>query len=157
MSFWRNVSSRLKAIPGREAGGAAVELAVVLPILVLIAIGIADYARVFATGITIASAAKAGAQYGAQNTATSGDTADIHNAARQEGQEVAPIVVTSNRICRCPGSENGVDCITGSCGSYGVPRVFVSVTASKSVAMLFNYPGLPSTIPVRRTATIRVQ
>jgi|SRR5687768_1820105 len=156
MHFRRGILTRIGFFPRDERGTSAVELAFLLPVIILIAMGVADYARVFTTSISVSSAAKSGAQFGAQNTAKSGDTAAMNNAARQDGAEVGAITATSARTCRC---ENGtvVNCITGSCGAYGAPGVYVAVTASKSVAMLFKYPGLPATINVSRTATLRVQ
>src|SRR5688572_19689468 len=123
-------SSRMSRIGGssksmwlKDAGSAAVEMAVVLPFLLLLIIGVADYARLFVTGIAVANAAKAGAQFGAQSTTTSGDTAAMNQAARQDGLEVGSITATSARVCRCSDG-SVVNCVTGSCGSYGAPRVY---------------------------------
>ena len=128
----------------------------VFPFLLILAVGVIDYTRVFSTAITVASAAKAGAQYGAQSTTTSGDTAQIHQAGRLDAGASAQLSLSSSRVCRCSDGVT-VNCVTGSCGSYGAPRVYVAVTASKSVATLIKYPGLPASIPLSRTATLRVQ
>lgn len=139
-----------------RSGAALVELAVALPFLLLILVGVVDFARVYSTATTIANAARAGAQFGAQNVTTSGDTALINQAARQDAVDAVPLAVTSSRVCRC---SNGsiVNCVTGNCGAYGAPRVYVLVTASKSVKMLIDYPGLPKNLSIGRTATLRVQ
>lgn len=146
----------LNAFRASDAGAAAVELAVVLPVLMLLAIGIADYSRVFASAITVANAAKAGAQYGVQTTVTSNDTAAINFAARQDALDAGSITVTSTRVCRCADGSI-VNCVTATCEAYGAPRIYVTVTVSKAVDMLFDYPGLPAAINVSRTATLRAQ
>lgn len=139
-----------------EKGSAAVELAIILPVLVLIVIGVADLGRVYLTRMTVSNAARAGAQYGSQSTATSADTVGMNAAAKQDALESAPIAVTSRSFCRCAGGEIG-DCTTGDCGAYGLYRLYVEVTASKTVNLVFNYPGLPSSVALSRKATFRVQ
>lgn len=151
-----SVARRLRALRASETASAVVEMAVALPILLLIAIGVGDYARAYSTGIAVANAAKAGAQFGAQSTATSGDTAAINNAARQDGLDAGALIVTSTRVCRCADGTI-VNCVTGNCTSYGVPRVYIAVTATRNVNTIFNYPGLPASIPISRTATLRLQ
>jgi Flp pilus assembly protein TadG len=133
---------------------AVMELVIVIPFLVLLAIGVTEYGRVYFTAIKVASAAAAGAQYGAQNSGTT-DSTFVNQAARADAGDPA-IAVSSSRNCRCPDSETTVSCGT-TCTGYGSPQFFVSVTASKSMPLLFRYPGLPAVIPVSRTITVRVQ
>ena len=64
-----------------DAGSALVELAVSLPLLVLVMVGTIDFARVFYTGMELTNAARAGAQYGAYNPAQSGDIAGMQTTA----------------------------------------------------------------------------
>ena len=141
-----------------EAGNAMVELAVVMPILILIAIGVMDYGRVYFTSIAVANAARAGAEWGAQNLgAFATDAAGIQAFAQADGNEVAPITITSARVCRC-GSTVVTCGTTSDCGGgYGPAMEFVEVTASKSVALLIKWPGLPTSITVSRTAVWRAQ
>jgi Flp pilus assembly protein TadG len=133
-----------------------VELAVVLPLLILLAIGVMDYGRVFFTSITVANAARAGAEWGAQNQANSVKTSDLENFAKLDGAEAGTLVVTSSRTCKCGGTD--FPCATTpSCAGYGVPRVYIAVTVTKDVALLIKYPGLPTTVTIARTATFRLQ
>ena len=55
-------------------GASIVELAVALPVIVLLVIGAADFARVFYMAIELQNAARAGAQYGAANSGASTTT-----------------------------------------------------------------------------------
>lgn len=131
------------------------ELAVVLPVLLLFLIGVMDYGRVFFRSIMVANAARAGADWGALNMSNSGDATRTQDFAKLDGQEISALKVTAQKVCRC--GDGVVACTTVSCGSYGAPRVYVEVTALDSVALLFNYPGLPSKIAITRTATFRGQ
>ena len=147
----------LLALFRSERGGALVELAVVLPILVLIAIGVMDYGRVYYTSVTVANAARAGAEYGAYGSANSfNDDANIQNFAQIEGAEAGTLTVTSSRVCRCSPTGASVSCTT-SCGGYGVPQAYVTATATKTVALILKYPGLPATVTISRSATFRKQ
>jgi Flp pilus assembly protein TadG len=140
-----------------ERGGALVELAVVLPVLILIAIGVMDYGRVYYTSVTVANAARAGAEWGAYGrTGSSTDDANIQNFAKIEGAEAGTLTVTSSHVCRCSPTGSTVSCTT-SCGGYGVPQVYVTATATKSVALILRYPGLPPTVTISRSATFRAQ
>ena len=138
-----------------ERGGAMVELAVALPFLLLLAIGAVDYGRIHKTTILVANAARAGAQYGAQNTALSGDNAGMISAARNDAGDAALIVVPS-RFCKCPDGSSP-SCSGGLCGTFGAPEVFVKDSVKKTATMILRYPGLPQTIDIIRTVTLRVQ
>ena len=150
---------RLGLFPRSERGGAMVELAVVLPVLILIAVGVMDYGRVYFTSIAVANAARAGAEWGAQGGggAFSTNTAGIQAFAQNDGSEVGTITIASSRVCRCGATV--VTCSTGSdCGGgYGPAAEFVEVTATKTVPLLLKYPGIPTSITVSRTAVFRAK
>lgn len=145
----------LKALRRSDAGAAAVELAMVLPLLALLAVGVADFGRMYFTSIAVSNATRAGAHYGSQSTTTSGNFAGIEQATRNDAADLGEITVASSRFCRCP--DGSAPACTGTCPSYGAPQVFVHVSASKTYAFLIKYPGLPPTVPITRTATFRAQ
>lgn len=154
MRCWGNVTKAIRRWRADESAAALLETAVVVPVLVLLAIGVAEYGRVYFTGITVANAAMAGAEFGAQSSGTDDSTA-IKTIARNDAGDQT-LVVTSNHSCRCPGSESTVAC-SSVCAGYGNPQFFVDVTASKSISLFLKSPGIPTTISVSRTATFRVQ
>ena len=128
----------------------------VTPFLLLMCLGVGDFGRVLFHAITLSHAARAGAAYGAQSNAHTGDADGIRQAAEEEAQDIAPITVTSRRVCECTGSAP-VSCTTPRCGSYGAPRAFVEVTATQTFTTLAPYPGIPSTVLLNRVAKVRVQ
>ena len=148
---------RLCGIWKSESGGALVELAVVLPVLILIAVGVMDYGRVYYTSVTVVNAARAGAEWGAYGmTGSVNNDAQMQSFAQLEGAEAGSINVTSGHVCRCSPNGATTSCTT-SCGGYGNPQVYVTVTATKTVSLLLRYPGLPATITISRSATFRSQ
>ncbi|MEO5589049.1 MAG: TadE/TadG family type IV pilus assembly protein [Gemmatimonadaceae bacterium] len=152
------VARRLKAFVPSELGGAMVELAVVLPVLILIAIGVMDYGRVYAASVAISNAARAGAEYASQTPANSGDQTAVKQFTAQEGAEAGLVIanVVSNRVCRCSGSATQINCVTGTCGGYGAVQQFEEVIATRAVPLLLRYPGLPASITISRTAVFRI-
>jgi Flp pilus assembly protein TadG len=130
-------------------------MALIVPLLLVMALGVGDFGRVLYWAITLSQAARAGAQYGAQSNAKAADSAGIQQAAVNEAQNIGSISVSSQRVCECT-SGVAVSCTT-SCGTYGVPRVFVQVTTSSTFQTIAPYPGVPSTVSLSRTAKIRLQ
>jgi hypothetical protein len=155
MTFINAITRMIKSLRRSDAGSACVELAVIFPLVALLALGVSDFGRMYYAAITVAGAARAGAQYGAQNVLTTMDTASINQAARNEAADIGTIAATSSRFCRCP--DGSTPSCTGTCPSYGDPEVFVRVSARQTVSFLMHYPGMPSSISISRTATFRVQ
>lgn len=152
------LSASVARIVGRvrreDSGAAFFEMAIVLPVLLLVAIGVAEFGRVYFNAIRVANAAMAGAEFGAQSSG-SGDPAFIRQIARDDAGD-QNLVVNSNRSCRCPDSEAVVACSV-TCAGYGYPQFFIEVTATKTHTLMLRYPGIPQTITVTRTATFREQ
>jgi Flp pilus assembly protein TadG len=151
----------------RESGQSLLEVALVTPLILALALGVIELGRYSYVAILVGNAARAGAAYGAQGLAQSVDTAGIQQAAdndfQNNGQDVSALAVTSNVSCGCDsnGTITPATCSTtanlnaGSC-STGHWVVMVSVETNATFHSLFNYPGIPSSITVDRTATMRV-
>jgi Flp pilus assembly protein TadG len=143
-----------------EAGNALVELAVALPLLVLTLIGTADFARVFYTSIELTNAARAGAQYGAASIANSSNVPNMQTTATSS-VNITGLNAVAAQLCQCftaagvPGSI--VSCTLAAPCSGGTHRVMtVTVTTTKTFTTLVNYVGIPSSLALIRSATLRV-
>lgn len=152
------ISKRLKRRSRRFCksahGAAAVELAIVLPVLLLLVIGVVDYGRVYYQSVIVSNAARAGAEWGAQGPSTSGDTVDMRKFANLDGAEAAPFQINARRYCRC---YDVADLSCGACGDASAPSVFIEVTATDTLTTFIPYPGLPRKVVIRRMATFRSQ
>lgn len=138
------------------------EFAVVLPIALLLLVGSIEVGRFGYFAILAANAARAGAQYGAQNLITADDTPGITNAALQDGQNLpnwtsgtgAGITVT--QLCSISGA-TPTNCT--SSGLTGPPQntiYYVQVRVTGVFGSLLNYPGIPASVPISGSATMRV-
>lgn len=94
---WRQVRSkdcgRFLCLHG-ERGQSVVELALILPVLLLITLAAADFARLFIADVSVANAAREAARYGSLHY---GDTAGIQNQAYVELGS-ATVVVDPSRV-----------------------------------------------------------
>lgn len=146
-----------------ESGQSLIEVAVLLPFLALLMLGVIELGRYAYIGILVGNAARAGAAYGTESLPQSVDTVNISLAAQNDfknnGQ--SGLSVSSSVSCGCDsgGSVTSSACTgtgAGSCAS-GHWVVVVSVTASGTFNSLFNYPGIPASITISRTSSMRVR
>jgi Flp pilus assembly protein TadG len=152
----------------RQSGQALVEMAFVVPLLLLLALGVIEVGRYAYIAILVGNAARAGADYGAQSKGQStclpplpcGIQTAAANDFQSNGQPAGGITVTVSDTCGCDsgGSVTNYACSTDpdSCPAGSRWVVFVSVTAQGPFSSLFNYPGIPSSLTISRTATVPV-
>jgi Flp pilus assembly protein TadG len=141
-----------------DAGSALVELAVVLPLLVLVMAGAIDFARVFYMGMELTNAARAGAQYGAYNPAQSGNIAGMQTTATGS-VNIPGVTATALRSCQCATSAGAFSAATCSttCPSGQHLVVTVTVTTSKTfTTVMGTFPGISRSVNLVRAATLRV-
>jgi Flp pilus assembly protein TadG len=151
-----------------QSGQALLEAALVTPLLLALLIGTIELGRYAYLGILVGNAARAGAAYGAQGLAQSGDLTGIQLAADNDftsnGQPLSNLTVTSSDSCGCDsgGTITTAGCSTatnpsaGTCTGGGHWVVMVWVTASGTFTPLFNYPGISNSIGISRRCTMRV-
>ena len=137
-----------------EAGASLVELALVLPVLLLLLMGAVDFGRAFYLAMEVAGAAQAGAEFGSQNPT---DTAGISSAATTDAPDVAGLTVaTPTYGCECAdGTGYSSNCGTApSCPANNVVYpVTVKVTAPYTP--WFPWPRIPASITLSNSATMR--
>ena len=151
-----------------DAGGALVELALVLPVLVLVFVGTIDFGRVFNTAQALNDAARAGVQYGAKSAASSGDFAGME-ATATAATSTPGIAAVATRLCQCandsgtfsatsPGANNCTSPVATSCPTgHLVVTVTVVTTKTFNTLMAGGLPGFMQSIGLSRTATMRAQ
>jgi Flp pilus assembly protein TadG len=132
-------------------------MAVLTPFLLVVLLGATDFARVSYYAITLANAARAGAQFATQSSLAALNVAGIKAAADLEAENIGTITVVSSLSCRCPGSATIVSCTTGTCPGEAVKELYTTVTASRSFVTLVSWPGIPSPVALSKTSIMRVQ
>jgi Flp pilus assembly protein TadG len=147
-------------------GQAFVELALVLPIFLLLLVGAAEVGRLAYASIEVNNAARAGVAYAAQNHVSASDTSStggIVLAAKAEAPNVTSMTATATLSCSCessvgvmpsPGSCTGVTLTT--CASPSRIVEFVQVNTNAPVNTIFHFPGIPSSVTFQGNAAMRV-
>ncbi len=134
-----------------ERGAAAVEFALILPLLVLMLVGIMDMGRMVYIRSILESAARAGAQAAfADPGATATIEAAVQTAALAGGVTVTS--VTAPEACRCSDASS-VDCATGTCATGSVHH-YVTVTTTKAYTPMVNLANLPFGLGIDLTTTL---
>src|SRR5437667_10011271 len=94
----------MKGIRKSNAGSAVVELAMVLSLLTLMAIGTTDFARVFYAGITVRSAARAAVAYGSQDSGAATNYTAMGNAATGDAADATRVTGPAPHYRHCTDS-----------------------------------------------------
>jgi Flp pilus assembly protein TadG len=161
--------SRSPRIGRPQSGQALVEFAVVLPLLLVLALGVIEVGRYAYIGILVGNAARAGAAYGSENLNNASTTAQpkVQAAAIRDFQSNGQtgLSVSSNTTCGCDSGGTIASDTVANCDATGTPPtcptgahwvVTIHVTAFGTFNSLFGYPGIPSSITVSRTVSMRV-
>jgi len=140
-----------------ERGASVVELAMLLPLFLLLMALAIDLGRASYLVEEIQGAALAAVAYGAQNPT---DTTGMSNAATDDAPNVPSLSVgTPTYGCECAtdttGSTYSANCVsTPTCASSNVVyRVKVTVTATYTT--LFPWPRIPSSMSFSSSASMR--
>ena len=144
--------SRRQGLYRSERGAELIEMAIVLPILLLLIMGLADFGFLFQRYVVLTNAAAEGARVGSLPGYTSGDvTARVQQYATNGGIDGA---VTTNTVAvALPGG--------GGAGSWPGTQVTVMHVYSYQfvgpIAALFGSGGPPGTVTLTSRATMRNQ
>lgn len=152
---------RCGASLAEDRGTSVLEMALLTPLLLLLLLGIIEIGRYAELSILVQNAARAGAQYAAENVvnAANGNSANVTLAAENDAQGIqSSMTVTSQSLCGCAGTvpTAGQCLMPPDCSSSGHLLVYVQVQTSGTFHSLFNYPGIPSPITVNGMAQMRV-
>jgi Flp pilus assembly protein TadG len=141
----------------RQRGSAITELAVITPLLLIVAVGLTDLGRAASEAIDIENAAHAGASYAARSEGYAADASGIRTAALADlgdDLDTSHVTVESLRYCECPAG-GSIDCADTCAGV--APLMYVRVRVEKQFQTLLDYPGVPHSIDLDREAYLRVR
>jgi hypothetical protein len=129
----------------REDAQSLVELALLLPLFLLILLGSAEFARFAWAAVLTSSAARAGASWGAQSPANAGDqTGGIEAAAAADSVNLTGLTTTPGLTCVCSSGAAIQRCITTALG------VATALSDCPAPATITNY------VHVNTTSTVSV-
>jgi Flp pilus assembly protein TadG len=130
----------------------------VLPVLLLLILSALETGSIAYNAIEVANAAEAGALYGSQSRANAANTTGIAQAATNDASNVLSVTATATTSCACqsaagtitagPGSCTGT--IVTSCANPSSVVEWVNVVTAAKVTPMFQLPGLPATLTLKR-------
>jgi Flp pilus assembly protein TadG len=137
------------------SGLAAIEFAIIAPILAMLLVCTSDLGLAFYHSMQVEDAAQAGVQYaafkgfdlsGIETAVTSATTLNINASP-------AP-----SESCGCPSGTGVAAATCGSnCADGTMAGTYVTVSAAGSYTTIIPYPLLPPTFPLSAKTTVRIQ
>ena len=147
-SWWRTLLRH-------RGGNAAIELALIAPALILLAVGTADYGFAVYDQMEVQNAAQAGAEYARKHGfSTSGITSAV-TAATPLAVNATPAPAQS---CGCPSGTSIMPAACGTnCASGLTAGTYVTVGAQSTYTTLVPYPGIPGSYTLAASSTVRIK
>lgn len=129
-------------------------MALLAPALILILFGIVEMGRFAHFSILVHNAARAGAQYGAQNLITAIDAPGMQTAALNDAQNTTGVTSTATFYCQCADGTAAACSATACSADHRV--TYVQVGTQGTFVSLFHYPGLPPSLTIAGSSIMRV-
>jgi Flp pilus assembly protein TadG len=150
------IPKQLTALCRATEGAAAIELAIIAPVLIAILVPLIDLGLGFYQQMQVEDAAQAGAQYAMAHGYNSAAIQTAVSAATPlSGITASPSPVTA---CGCP---NGMAVDAAACGATcangQAAGTYVTVSAQSVYTPLVPYPGIGSSITLTAQSTARIQ
>jgi len=147
------------AVVSKDAGQSLIELALTLPLLVLLLIGVAELGRLAYYSVEVSNAARAGVAYGAQNHVTASNLAGMRTAAQNDAGNITLATTTATNSCACSSAYTTTSACTTTFSCSGTNRIieYVQVNTTATVSPLFKYPGVSKTYTLNGQAVMRVE
>jgi Flp pilus assembly protein TadG len=151
----RSFASRIRRFVGCPDGSAALEFAVIAPMLVVAIVGTVDLGVGLYQSMQVQNAAQAGAVYAATHSFSAANISTVVSSATNSSSVAASPAPA--QFCGC-ASNAGVaaNACNASCPAGAVAGTYVSVNAQASYSPLLPYPFLPSTMTLSAQSIVRV-
>jgi len=139
---------------GRTRGQASVELALSLPLLLMMFLLVVEMGRAFYIAISVSNAARAGVQYGSQNLSTAADNAGMEAAAASNAPNIVGMTATATHFCQCANGSASTCLSTDCSGNHRL--LYTQVNTSAPYTPLVNFMGILPSMTVPGKAVMRV-
>ncbi len=141
---------------GRDDGGlAAVEFALLAPVLMVMLVGMIDFGMFINQKMQLENLARASAEYVVKGGDEANVETDVLGASGLDETALAEIEATSETVCEC---SDGAEIVCGgTCDGDGYQRSFYAFSMSRTYTPLFSYPGMPEQITMTGNARLQIQ
>lgn len=140
-------------------GSALVEVAIALPLLLIVFFATVDFSRALRYGMALTNAARAGAQYCSTSPANSVNTSSTLAVTNNASPSISGVSSsTTGAVCYCAtdsGTFTSTAC-TATCSGGQHLVATCSVTTTGTFTRATPYPGIPASVFMTRTVRMRV-
>ncbi len=137
-------------------GNAALEFALVAPVLALLATAAMDFSRAGFEQHRLSGAARAGTSYAIQSSSSWTSSTNIIAAARADAGDTASALSVSTSECTCPSGTAACSAAL-SCTGSGVAGTYVKVAVSETYTTFVKYPFFARSFTIQGQSLVRVQ
>jgi len=130
----------------RRAGAATVEMAIVTPVVILLALGCTDFGRVFHARSVVSNGARCGAEYGATHSFTT------HTQSAWEAMIRGSV---EEELRNLPGYDAHAPAVEIATAPDEAGLYRVAVEVEYPFEMTINWPGLPSQLLLKHRVEMR--
>lgn len=155
MQMFNKIKNLSKKINQNNNGTSAIELALIMPVLLLFMVGTLDLGAAFVRKMEISNAAKAGVQYATVRKPLQGDLTNIRGAVVSALGDTVNESTTINAelYCMCQAVKQAC---TVTCADENV-SAFVNISVSENFTTpFFNYDWFISEFPLSESTTIQL-
>jgi Flp pilus assembly protein TadG len=138
-----------------QRGMALIEFSFTMTLLLLLVMGVIDFALVIQKAMVVNEAAYVAAQWGA-SPYNSWNLTEMQTIAQNSATGVAGFSAVATKWCTCSPAGSAVAC-TSTCTGNGTPIAYVQVATSATAPVLFRYSVLPISVPLGGLCVMRVQ
>ncbi|MFS8113983.1 pilus assembly protein [Rhizobium jaguaris] len=137
-------------------GTAAIDLALILPILIAMTFGLVDYSSALLQQTQVENAAQRGLQYA---LARGFDSSAMSNViTRSTGSTVISAAPAPSKFCGCPSGQGiSVAVCSDVCSDGSRAGTYVSASAAATYVPYLALPFVPASFALQSTATARLQ
>jgi Flp pilus assembly protein TadG len=140
----------------RQGGNAIVEFSLCATVLLMMACGVTDFARLFNAANMATGAAEAGLAYASIGPENWTDYDNIQKSATNDTGNYPGATATASNFCTCGvGTTQGA--CPATCGNGVTYQQYVKVSVTIPFKPMFNYPGVPDPINITQVACARVR
>lgn len=157
-----------------SSGAALVEMALVLPLVLLLIFGAVELGRIAHFAVEVQNAARAGASYGAVNVGNASNSSMVTQAAQNDIPDLSGMVVTPSYGCVCETLTNNTPSFSPSSGTISCqdPSIlactggsstvtynvlsYITVSTQASLNSVFQVHGLPNSYTLNGYSAMRI-
>jgi len=144
-------------------GSIAVETAFLIAMIGTLSLGVLDFGLAYSRNLELANAARAGMQYALVRKPVDGDFSAIIAAVGVAGPTLhgdENRQITTSLYCECPdGSSSactGADGENLACDDGNLRAAYLDIVIAEDYSLFFDYPGLPRTLTLSESTTVRL-